>query len=164
MAQTYDGEAPSNRFALGSQIISSNAGLLTPLLDLGIRVFIFWIFFLSGWKKVTDFDSAVFLYEYEWTLGILPPEGWAYLAILFEVGASSLVLIGLFARHAAIPLLGMAIIIQFWLGGINATYFRLEHFAWMLLLASVIVRGPGPLSLDRFISPRLASNDDTNGL
>ena len=158
MVQDNDGDTTGRGGTLGHQIISSNAWLLTPLLDLGIRVFIFWIFFFSGWKKVTDFETAVFLYEYEWTLGVLPPEVWAYLAIAFEVGCGVLVLIGLFARHAAVPLLGMAIVIQFWLGGINGTYFRLEHFAWMLLLASVIIRGPGPLSIDRLISARLASN------
>jgi putative oxidoreductase len=143
---------------MARSFLSMSDRLASPIFDLLLRIYVFRVFFYSGWKKVTDFESAEFLFEYEWALGVLPPDVWAVLAITFEVGASVLVLIGLFARFAAIPLLAMAMVIQFWLGAVDPAYYELQHFAWMLVLLSITLRGPGAISLDRFIAPWLANN------
>jgi putative oxidoreductase len=43
------------------------------------------------------------------------------------------------------------------LGASNPDYDNVEHFYWMFLLASIVIRGAGPISLDavlkRFVAP-----------
>lgn len=127
---------------------------LAPLSDLFIRAMIFRVFFYSGLVKINDWDNTRLLFQYEYAVPILPVTLAAVLATLFELVASSLVLVGLFARLAALPLLGMALVIQFVLGAANPAYNQLGHFLWMALLLAVIARGPGRLSLDQLIRRR----------
>lgn len=126
-----------------------------PIVDLLIRLALFRVFFWSGLVKIHDWPGTIQLFQYEYMVPVLPPEVAAFLAAACELGASSLVLLGLFSRLAALPLLGMSMVIQFVLGAANPAYNDLEHYLWMVLLLSIIVRGPGPLSLDHFLRQRL---------
>jgi hypothetical protein len=51
----------------------------------------------------------------------------------------------------------MACVIQFVLGASNPDYDSVEHFYWMFLLAMIVTRGPGPLSVDYLIRKRFVS-------
>ena len=62
-----------------------------------------------------------------------------------------LLVIGLATRFAAVPLLAMALVIQFVLGASNPAYDHITHYYWMILLTVIIIRGPGPLSIDHLI-------------
>ena len=66
-----------------------------------------------------------------------------------------LLTLGLFSRLAALPLIGMTLVIQFVLGASNPDYDNTEHFYWLFLLASIVIRGPGIISLDAAIRRRL---------
>jgi len=127
----------------------------TPVVDLLIRLALFRVFFWSGLVKIHDWPGTVQLFQYEYMVPVLPPNLVAILAAACELGASSLVLVGLFSRLAALPLLGMSMVIQFVLGAVNPAYNDLEHYLWMVLLLSVIVRGPGLFSLDTLMRARL---------
>lgn len=119
-----------------------------PIVDLLIRLAIFRVFFWSGLVKIHDWNGTVQLFQYEYMVPQIPPSWAAVLATGFELGASSLVLVGFLTRLAALPLLGMAIVIQFVLGAANPDYNQLEHYLWMVLLLHLVIRGPGLLSLD----------------
>lgn len=116
--------------------------------DLIIRIAVFRIFFWSGLVKIHDWAGTLQLFEYEYMVPILPVGFAATVATIFELGASSLILIGLGTRFAAIPLFVMTCVIQFVLGGRDPAYNQLEHYLWMALLLSLILRGGGRLSLD----------------
>ncbi|HVJ40056.1 MAG TPA: DoxX family protein [Dongiaceae bacterium] len=126
-----------------------------PAVDLLIRVALFRVFFWSGLVKIHDWPGTLQLFKYEYMVPVLPTDIAAVLAAACELGASSLVLIGLFSRLAALPLLGMSMVIQFVLGSVNPAYNDLEHYLWMVLLLSVIVRGAGILSVDGYLRQRL---------
>ena len=128
-----------------------------PVVDLLIRLALFRVFFWSGLVKIHDWPGTVQLFQYEYMVPLLPANFAAVLAAACELGASGLVLIGLFSRLAAVPLLGMSMVIQFVLGAVNPAYNDLEHYLWMVLLLSVIVRGPGLFSLDTLLRTRLVS-------
>jgi len=130
----------------------------TPVVDLLIRIALFRVFFWSGLVKIHDWAGTIQLFQYEYMVPILPPELAATLAAATELGASALVLIGLFSRLAAVPLLVMSMVIQFVLGAVNPAYNQLEHYLWMVLALSVIVRGPGSLSLDGVLRQRLSDH------
>jgi len=128
-----------------------------PLVDLAIRIWIGLVFFRSGQQKIGDWESTVFLFEYEYAVPLLPPATAAYLATAFELAMPVLLFFGLASRLAAVPLLSMALVIQFILGANNPAYNDFNHYAWMIFLLAIIVRGPGLLSVDHLIAKKWGS-------
>ena len=121
---------------------------LAPVLQLAIRLWIANLFFKSGMTKIADWPSTLFLFEFEYQVPILPTNVAAAMGTTFELTMPILLVLGLGARLAALPLLGMAMIIQFVLGAGNAAFDNVEHFYWMFMLAIIALRGAGPISLD----------------
>ncbi len=128
---------------------------LVPLLDLGIRVWIAEVFLSSGLTKITDWENTLFLFDFEYAVPLLPSAWTALLATSFELVMPVLLILGLATRFAALPLLVMAMTIQFVLGAENAAYNHVTHYYWMILLVTIVVRGGGKLSLDRLIARRI---------
>ncbi|MTI08765.1 DoxX family protein [Curvivirga aplysinae] len=131
----------------------------SPLIDLVIRLWIARIFFNSGLTKINDWENTVFLFEFEYAVPILPPEIAAFFATVFELGMPILLVLGLFTRLSAIPLLAMSLVIQFVLGANNAAYDNIEHYYWMILLLVIIIKGPGMISLDRLICKKFCGGE-----
>lgn len=127
-----------------------------PLLQLALRLWIARVFFNSGLTKIQDWDTTVLLFETEYQVPLLPPGVAALAGTAFELAMPVLLVLGLTTRLAALPLLGMALVIQFVLGAANPAYDSVEHAYWMFVLLAIIVHGPGPLSLDHLIRSRLA--------
>ena len=128
--------------------------LLAPLVDLLLRLALFRVFFWAGLTKANDWSSALALFENEYNVPLLHPTLAAVLAATSELGASLLILVGLFARLAALPLLAMTLVIQFVLGANDPAYNQLQHYLWMVLLLTLIARGPGAWSLDAWLEQR----------
>lgn len=125
-----------------------------PLLDLTIRLTMAPIFFRSGLQKLSDWPATLFLFENEYQVPVLPPGAAATLAAATELSMPALLVIGLGTRLAALPLLAMALVIQFAVAARNPAFDNPQHYFWMILLASLIIRGGGALSLDRLIARR----------
>ncbi|MFD2261551.1 DoxX family protein [Lacibacterium aquatile] len=128
---------------------------VTPLVDLWIRFAVGLIFWRSGLQKISDWPATLQLFHYEYQVPLLPPGLAAVMAAATELGAPVLLFIGLASRLAALPLLCMTLVIQFVLGAANPAFNNSDHFFWMILLAVIITRGPGRLSLDHLIATRL---------
>lgn len=122
-----------------------------PLLQLGVRLWIARVFFTSGLTKIQDWDTTVLLFAEEYKVPLLSPDVAATLGTTFELSMPVLLAVGLFSRLAALPLLGMALVIQFVLGAANPSYDSVEHVYWMFLLLAIVIHGPGRLSLDRVL-------------
>ena len=127
---------------------------IAPLNDLAIRVILFRVFFWSGLTKLDDWEGTLMLFQYEYQVPVLPYAVTAVIATTTELVAASAVLVGFLARLAALPMLAMALVIQFVLGAANPAYDNLEHFMWMVLLLSIILRGPGKISIDHLMAMR----------
>ncbi len=144
---------------LADLVDAARAGLeryAAPVFDLAVRLWIARVFFSSGRVKIADWESTLSLFESEYQVPVLPPELAAVLGTAFELTMPVLLVIGLASRLAALPLVGMACIIQFVLGASNPDYDHVEHFYWLFLLAMIVIRGPGVLSIDHLIRARLA--------
>jgi putative oxidoreductase len=126
------------------------AGARFPLalLELGMRVAVGATFFRSGMNKLESFDTAVELFREEYRLPLLPPEIAAWLGTAVEIAAPVLLVLGLFARLGAAALLAMTLVIQFLVYPGNWP----EHLMWVSILAYVLTRGAGTLSLDRIVA------------
>ena len=118
------------------------------LIEFGMRLAVGATFFRSGMNKVESFDTAITLFREEYRLPLLPPELAAYLGTAVELGAPVLLVLGLFARLGAAALLAMTLVIQFLVYPANWP----EHLMWASILAYVLSRGPGALSIDRLIA------------
>jgi len=119
------------------------------LLALASRLAIAAIFFLSGRTKVEGWLSvtpgAYELFRTEYRLPLLAPEVAAHLAAYAEHLFPLLLVLGLFTRAAALALLGMTLVIQFF---VYPDAWP-THLSWAALLLYLAGRGAGRLSLDR---------------
>lgn len=121
------------------------------LIELGMRFAVGATFFRSGLLKLESFDTAIALFRDEYRLPLLPPELAAYVGTTVELTAPVLLVLGLGARLGAAALLAMTFTIQFLVYPENWP----EHLMWGSILAYVLSRGAGKLSVDRLIALRL---------
>lgn len=95
-------------------------------------------------------DTAIELFRSEYALPLLPPEFAATLAATAEHVFPFLLVIGLASRLSALALLGMTLVIQFFV------YPEAwpTHSLWAAILLYIAARGPGVFSIDHLISRR----------
>lgn len=79
--------------------------LMSPAVDLAIRLYIAWVFFKSGLLKIQSWESTLALFEYEFAVPLLPPPMAAYLGTTAELVLPVLLALGLAGRFAALALL-----------------------------------------------------------
>jgi putative oxidoreductase len=111
------------------------------------RLAIAGVFFRAGLGKITSWHPTVALFRDEYQVPVLSPEIAATLATTFELSCSILLVAGLATRLATLPLLGMIAVIQLFVYP-NAWP---EHLTWASILLFLLLRGAGPLSLDRYV-------------
>ena len=123
----------------------------TPLsiVQLMARLGVGAVFFKSGMTKIASWEFTIQLFRDEYRVPVLPPELAAQLATATELSMPVLLVLGLFARLATLPLIGMVVVIQLFVYPDSWA----EHLTWAALLLLILTRGAGALSLDRFIAP-----------
>jgi putative oxidoreductase len=146
---THDPEAAESRLVLRLDALRTTARRFPlSLVEFGMRLAVGATFFRSGMNKYQSFDTAIALFRDEYRLPLLPPEVAAYMGTTVEIAAPILLVLGIFARLGAAALLVMTLTIQFLVYPDNWP----EHLMWASILAYVLSRGPGALSIDRFVA------------
>jgi putative oxidoreductase len=87
------------------------------------------------------------LFRSEYHVPILPPDIAAYLAAGLELGASSLVLVGLLTRASVAALLRMTAVIEVFVYPMAWP----DHIQWLAFMFILLARGPGKLSIDALL-------------
>lgn len=115
------------------------------------RAATFSVFVRSGTQKLSDWSSTLLLFQNEYHTPVLPPVMAAYVATTLEIGCSSLIMVGLLTRASTLMLLGMTATIQLFI------YPEAwpTHIQWLAFMIVLVLRGPGRLSLDALLGPRL---------
>ena len=144
---------------LASALIGFAERWLAPLLFLAIRLWMADIFFRSGLLKIRNPSGAIYLFTEVHPVPLLAPWLAAYLVTAVELVCPVLLVLGLAARLAALPMLAMALVIQFVIGAADPAFHVTEHYYWMFLLGVIITKGPGRLSLDHLLMRRLARRE-----
>jgi putative oxidoreductase len=111
------------------------------------RLAIAGVFLKAGLVKVSSWQTTVALFRDEYKVPVLPPEIAATLASCFELGCSTLLVLGLASRLATLPLLAMIVTVQLFVYPDAWS----EHLIWASILLFLFTRGPGAISLDRAI-------------
>ena len=126
---------------------------LSPLLDLGIRLFVASVFFKSGLTKIASWSTTLALFENEYAVPLLPPQVAALLGTGVELLFPVLLVLGLGARFSALVLFVFNIIAVLSYPGLGEVGLK-DHQTWGLLLLVTLLHGPGPLSFDHLIGRR----------
>jgi putative oxidoreductase len=125
---------------------------IANLVNLGLRVYVANIFFKSGLVKIKSFESTIDLFYDYYQVPLLNPVFAAYSGTFVELVFPVFLVLGIFTRLAAIPLLMMVLTIQFLLP--DPSLQSPEHYIWMGALAILIAQGGRALSADHFIAQK----------
>ena len=117
------------------------------VLQLAFRLAVASVFLKAGLNKLASWEITVQLFRDEYKVPLLPPEVAAAMATTFEIGCSALLIAGLATRLATLPLLGMIGVIEIFV--YPGAYS--EHLTWASILAFLLTRGAGPISLDHLL-------------
>lgn len=130
---------------------------LSPLVELGVRLYVANVFWKSGLTKIATWDSTLFLFDYVYQVPLLPPEIAAYAATAVELGGSVLLALGLAGRFgtAALFILNFVAVISF---PDLSEAGRQNHIYWGLFLLLFLFHGPGKLSIDYLIRRKFIGN------
>ncbi|WP_428606718.1 DoxX family protein [Sedimenticola sp.] len=128
-------------------------GLLPEsLLMLFARLAIAYTFFSSGRTKVTGLldvtDTALYLFQEEYSVPLIPPDIAAYMAAYAEHFFPILLVLGLFTRFAALSLLIMTLVIQLF---VYPDAWNV-HMWWGIAMLYLLKHGGGNWSLDHLFS------------
>jgi putative oxidoreductase len=148
MATTFaDAAMPlwARSIAFASTLIGFAERRLTPLLFLAIRLWMADIFLRSGLLKIRNPSGAIYLFTDVHPVPFLAPWLAAYLVTTIELVCPVLLVLGLAARLAALPMLAMALVIQFVIGSADPAFYMTEHYYWMFLLALIVKGARAPL-------------------
>jgi putative oxidoreductase len=125
--------------------------LASPFLLL-MRIYVSWQFLKSGWLKVSEWDTTLFLFQEEYRVPVLSPAAAAVLGTAGEIVFPLLLIAGVLGRYAALGLfavnvLAVAAYAHVLLGdGFEAAIG--QHYLWGLMLLVLVIFGPGRWSVD----------------
>ena len=132
-------------------------GWLPPLLA---RIAVGWTFLQTGWGKLHDLESVVGFFR---ELGIPYPELQAPFVASVELVCGTLLVLGLFSRVAALPLIGtmvVAIATAQWENVDSfGALFGLSEYLYIVIFAWIATSGAGPVALDPVVDRMLAGRD-----
>ena len=142
-----DTAAPTSPIATAERALAFAERLPMSLPLLLARIGIAAVFFRSGLTKLDNWMLTVQLFKDEYRVPLLPPEIAAHLAAFNELVLPAFIVAGLATRLAALPLLGMTLVIQLFVYPSS----WVDHAMWAALLTLLIARGAGTMSLDHLI-------------
>jgi len=131
---------------------------LQPLLLLAARLYVSLVFFRAGMLKIADWSSTLVLFRETYKVPVLSPELAAYAGTFGELVLPVLIVLGLAGRVSAAGLFVvnvMAVASYLDLFGFECPAGINAHYYWGAILLSLVVFGPGKVSLDELILRRV---------
>jgi len=139
-------------WALGESAIGA-LDALRPLALLAARIYVGSVFFRSGLTKLRDWDTTLALFMDEYHVPLNPTVA-AFIGTGAELALPVLLVAGLFGRFAAAGLSVLNAVAVLSLMAVPDAALQ-GHLFWGSLLAALLLWGPGALSLDFFLWPRV---------
>ncbi|HKP66944.1 MAG TPA: DoxX family protein [Casimicrobiaceae bacterium] len=109
------------------------------------------MFALSGWLKVSRWDSTLALFENEYHVPLLAPHTAAVLGTVAELMLPLLFVLGIRTRAVAIALFVFNIVAVISYPDLSDAGMK-DHVLWGALMLVVAIYGPGRFSVDRWLS------------
>jgi len=124
------------------------------LLDLGLRIYVGKVFFMSGLVKIRDWDSTLALFSDEYHVPLLPPPVAAVLGTFGELVFPIFLVLGLGTRFAALGLsfVNVMAVVSYWHVLSTLEPALAQHFFWGTLLLVTLFHGAGRISVDHLLT------------
>ena len=135
------------------QTVETYIPSLQDVFLLALRLWVAWIFINAGLMKFNNWDSTLFLFEYEYQVPLIPWQLAAYAGTAAEVILPAFVAIGLFSRFMTLALFGFNIVAVISYPAIWEAGF-LDHQLWGLMMLVVVLYGAGRWSTDQLLSQK----------
>ena len=132
------------------QQLNNKVEFLSPVFQLGIRLYLFNIFFTSGWTKIQSWETTKMLFAYEYNVPVLNPELAAWMGTAAELTLPVLLVIGILSRPTALALFAFNIVAALSYPDISPAG-TVDHIMWGVMLAAIFFHGAGKLSLDHLV-------------
>ena len=126
---------------------------LQPIFALAMRLYVARVFIMSGWLKVSRWDSTLALFQNEYHVPVLSPQVAAVLGTTCELGLPVLLALGIGTRAAAIALFLFNIVAVISYPDLSDAGLK-DHYLWGALMLVIAVYGPGRLSVDHWLARR----------
>jgi putative oxidoreductase len=148
----------SNPVVRANDVAAQLASWLESPLLLAMRWFVAWQFLKSGWLKISNWETTLYLFQDEYHVPLLPPALAAVAGTAGELVFPTLLVVGLLSRYAAVGLSAVNV-----LAVISYAHVLLsegfeaalgQHYLWGALLLVVAVFGPGRWSVDALLAGR----------
>ena len=123
---------------------------LQPLAALLARLYVAYVFFLSGLTKLRDWGTTVALFTDEYKVPFLSPVVAAALGTAGELVLPVLLVLGLAGRFSALGLFVVNAVAVISLSEVAPAAMQ-QHLPWGALLAFLCIYGPGSWSADWLI-------------
>jgi putative oxidoreductase len=128
---------------------------LQSLLLLGTRIYVSWQFLVSGWLKLQDWDTTLFLFQEEYRTPVLSPAVAAVAGTFGETVFPLLLIAGLLGRYSAAGLFAVNIMaVVSYAHVLLSEGFEAalaQHYLWGFMLLVLVIFGPGRWSLDHLL-------------
>ncbi|HKJ51095.1 MAG TPA: DoxX family protein [Gammaproteobacteria bacterium] len=121
------------------------------------RCHVAWVFLNSGWWKLTNWETNLTLFEYEYQVPLLPYEMAAYLATFGELVFPVFLVFGLGTRYAAvlIQFVNVMAVVSYYSTLSKGAGLAL-HQLYGAMLLTCMVYGGGLISLDHWLKVKFA--------
>ena len=146
----------SNPVVRANDVAAQVASWLESPLLLAMRCFVAWQFLKSGWLKISNWETTLYLFQDEYHVPLLSPALAAVAGTAGELVFPTLLAAGLLSRYAALGLSAVNV-----LAVISYAHVLLgegfeaalgQHYLWGSLLLVVAVFGPGRWSVDALLA------------
>lgn len=131
------------------------------IVNLAMRIVIFKVFWFSVQTKITGLtiggqhfafwnvtDNTFLLFDFEYGIPLIPTSLAAYAGTFGEFFLSLMILLGIATRFAALGLMIMTLVIQFF---VYPDAWWTVHVYWVLPLLYLMKYGGGAVSLDKML-------------
>ena len=140
-------------FQLAGRVVELIERWLTPVFDLGIRLYVASVFLRSGWLKVSDWSSTLALFNSEYHVPLLPPAVAAVMGAGGELLLPVFLVLGLAGRFGAAGLTVVNVMAVISYSDLSDLGLQ-DHLLWGMLLLVTLLHGPGKLSVDHWLKRR----------
>jgi putative oxidoreductase len=122
------------------------------MLLLATRIYVSWQFLKSGWLKLADWETTLFLFQEEYHTPFLSPAVAAVAGTFGELVFPALLIAGFMGRYAAVSLFAVNFVAV-----ISYAHVLLsdgfeaalgQHYLWGFMLLVLTVFGPGRWAID----------------
>jgi putative oxidoreductase len=120
-----------------------------------LRLYVGWQFFKAGWIKIHSWSSTMYLFQYEYHVPWLSPGTAAVAGTFGELFFPALLFVGLATRLAALGLSVVNVVaVISYADVIFSEGFEgaaADHYLWGLIMLTIMIYGPGKLSVDELL-------------